>query len=145
MFPCTVSQIFSQLFLLLLFSIEPYRHINVLMLAPLLDLFTDCAFIECKHVHRHFYTLYFYAEDGAMYADALLAKTALESFKVQLFLLRLWCCSRRELLCLCAARCWEKADWRLNALCLISCNLWLECGKPSDKLLAIISRGPNRV
>lgn len=47
----------------------------------------------------------FYAEDGAMYADALLAKTALESFKVQLFLLPLWCCSRRELLCLCAAGC----------------------------------------
>lgn len=47
----------------------------------------------------------FYAEDGAMYADALLAKTALESFKVQPFLLPLWCCSRRELLCLCAAGC----------------------------------------
>lgn len=36
----------------------------------------------------------FYAEDGAMYADALLAKTALESFKVQQKRASLFMCSR---------------------------------------------------
>lgn len=31
--------------------------------------------------------------------------------------------------CLCAAGRWGWTEWRLNALCLISCDLWWECGK----------------
>lgn len=31
--------------------------------------------------------------------------------------------------CLCAAGQWGWTEWRLNALCLISCDLWWESGK----------------